>query len=326
MSTAAVTDFGQFAALRRGAEQNDPAALREVAGQFEALFIQTMLKNMRDASLGDPMFGDSEQHEMYQGMLDQQLSVEMASGQGIGLADMLVRQLGGEVASAPTSQGDFRLPAARASGSAASLPMAQADVAASHTTGSVASLPTWSNPVDFAKDVWPHAERAAQRLNVVPEAILAQAALETGWGRHVMPRGDGASSLNLFGIKAGSSWQGSSVARPTMEYADGVAKREVARFRSYPDVAAAFDDYAGLIGEHPRYASVLDHGADTQGFARALQVSGYATDPAYADKIENVLESETMRDVLRGLKIGHAMPISDGTTERYRAVGQPMLP
>lgn len=297
MTAAAVTDFGQFAALRRGADRNDPAALREVAGQFEALFLQSMLKNMRDASLADAVFGDSEQHEMYQGMLDQQLSVEMASGRGIGLAGMLVRQLGGEVASVPTRPGDFRLPAA-------------------HPTGAVASLPTWSSPVDFAKDVWPHAERAARRLNVAPEAILAQAALETGWGRHVMPGSDGRSSLNLFGIKAGSGWQGGSVAKATLEYEEGVARHEVAKFRAYPDVASTFDDYVELIGEHPRYASVRNNGSDARAFAHALQEAGYATDPSYADKIENVLNGQTMREALHSLKNEDGAPILKG----YRTV------
>lgn len=299
MTAAAVTDFGQYAALRRSAEQDDPAALREVAGQFEALFIESMLKDMRDTSLGESLFTDSDQHKMYQGMLDQQLSVEMASGRGIGLAEMLVRQMGGEVGSVPATQGTFALPAAR-------------------RAGSVASLPTWSNPADFAKDVWPHAERAARQLNVAPEAILAQAALETGWGRHVMPKSDGASSLNLFGIKAGSGWQGGSVARATIEYEAGVARHEVAKFRAYPDVASTFEDYVELIGQHPRYAGARNHGDDAQAFAKGLQQSGYATDPAYAEKIGNVLKGETMQLALRALKNESFAPIPTGYGAQVR--------
>jgi flagellar protein FlgJ len=305
MTAAAVTDFGQFAALRRGADQNDPAALREVAGQFEALFIQSMLKNMRDASLGDSLFGDSEQHKMYQGMLDQQLSVEMAAGRGIGLAEMLVRQMGGEVASLPTAPGDFRLPSGISSG-------AFPGTSPERPTGAVASVPTWSSPVDFAKDVWPHAQRAGQRLNVAPEAILAQAALETGWGRHVISGNDGKSSLNLFGIKAGSGWQGGSVSKATLEYEEGVARHEIAKFRAYPDVASTFDDYVSLIGEHPRYSSVRDNGNDSWAFAHALQESGYATDPSYAEKIESVLKGETMREALSSLKNEAGAPIFNG--------------
>ena len=301
MTAAPVTDFGQFAALRRSADQNDPAALREVAGQFEALFIQSMLRNMREASLADPLFGSSDQHEMYQDMLDQQLSVEMASGRGLGLAEMLVRQMSGQVGSVPASPGDFRLPASRPAGSVASLP-----------SGAANAQPAWSSPAEFARDLWPHAERTARKLNVAPEAILAQAALETGWGRHVMPRSDGSSSLNLFGIKAGSGWQGGSVSKPTIEYSDGIARLEVAKFRAYPDVAATFDDYAELIGEHPRYEGARNLGDDAAGFAQALQDSGYATDPAYARKIENVMNGETMREALRSLKNHASVPIQNG--------------
>ena len=266
--TAAITDFTQFSSLRAGAERNDPAVLREVAGQFEALFIETMLKNMREASLGDSLLGDSNQRDMYESMLDQQLALEMSSGKGIGLADMLVRQLGG--AEEP-------------------LPMSPAK-------------PQWENARAFARDVWPHAERAAQRLNVAPEAIVAQAALETGWGAHVPQYRDGSSSNNLFGIKAGQGWSGDSVVKQTLEFDEGVARRERAEFRAYDDVGQTFDDYAAMLAGNPRYASVSDHGDDVDGFARALQASGYATDPAYAAKLKRVASSDTMRDAMGALR------------------------
>lgn len=287
--TTAITDFSQFSQLRAGADRNDPAVLREVAGQFEALFIQTMMKNMRNAELAEPLFGDSEQHDMYQDMLDQQLAVEMASGKGIGLAEMLVRQLGGDASPYRPGQESFSLAApARAR----------------------AAKPEWSSRAEFARDLWPHAERAASKLNVAPEALLAQAALETGWGEHVMQRGDGVSSFNLFGIKAGRSWTGGSVTRPTLEYRDGLPQHEIARFRSYPDVAATFDDYVEFIIGNPRYEAVRNNGSDAAGFANALQDSGYATDPSYAAKISRILNSDTMQNALRGLKKADALPIT----------------
>jgi len=291
--TAAITDFSQFTGLRAGADQNDPKVLREVAGQFEALFVQSLLKNMRDASLAEPVFGQSDQHEMYQGMLDQQLSLEMSSGKGIGLADMLVRQLGGETAALPTS----------ASGSNLSGPVGSVS-----RSGGVAEIPTWSDPAEFARDVWPHASRVAKRLNVAPEALVAQAALETGWGAHVMP-GPGGSSNNLFGIKAGGSWGGDSIRKPTLEFSAGVAKKEVASFRAYPDLESTFDDYAQFIESNARYQAVPNHGNDVSGFANALQESGYATDPNYAEKISRVLNSDTMRSAIKGLKAGASSPI-----------------
>jgi peptidoglycan hydrolase FlgJ len=288
---AAITDFNQFAALRKGADNNDPAVLREVAGQFEALFIQTMLKNMRDTSLADPIFGQSDQYEMYQGMLDQQLSLEMSGGKGIGLAEMLVRQLGGK---AEENSGDTR-----------TYGLTQVGRSGQETMPAV-----WKDPGDFARDVWPHAKRAADQLNVAPEALLAQAALETGWGRYVMSSADGESSFNFFGVKAGQSWDGGTVSKPTIEYRDGAAARTTAKFRSYENVAATFDDYVDLINNSVRYDDVAGHGADTGGFATALQNSGYATDPKYADKIKSILGSGTMQRALAGLKSAHTQPIT----------------
>lgn len=293
--TAAITDFNQFSSLRAGAENNDPEVLREVAGQFEALFLQTILKNMRAGELADPLFGNSDQHEMMQGMLDQQLALEMSSGPGIGLADMLVKQLGGESRQVQATTEVFSL-------SAPSRPVA--------TTKD----PTWSDPQEFVRDVWPHAERVAEKLNVAPEALLAQAALETGWGKHVMERANGVSSFNLFGIKAGKDWSGGSVARSTLEYTEGVAQRKVERFRAYPDIAATFDDYAALIEDNPRYEAVRDSGANGDDFATALQDAGYATDPSYASKIGRILRGETMQSALKGLKIGSLGPINTDRT------------
>lgn len=274
--TSAITDFNQFTALRVAADQNDPAVLREVAGQFEALFVQTILKNMREASLGDPLMGDSNQFEMYQGMMDQQLALEMSSGRGIGLADMLVRQLGGSKALPAEPQ-------------AATQPVAARKAPAPE--------PAWADAESFARDVWPHAERVARRLNVPTEAIVAQAALETGWGAHVPQRRDGSSSFNLFGIKAGQNWSGSSVTKPTLEFENGLPKPQLANFRAYDDVAATFDDYSELLLGNPRYADVRNHGGDVTAFAEALQSSGYATDPAYADKIRSIVNSDVMQRV-----------------------------
>ncbi len=284
--TSTITDFTQYTHLRKAAGENDPAALREVANQFEALFLQTMLKSMREASLGDPLFGDSEQMEMYQGMMDQQMAVELASGKGVGLADMLVRQLGGANA-AKFDPPEQAFPISR-----------------SASVKSPAATPEWSDPASFARDIWPHAERTAKELNVPAEAIVAQAALETGWGKHVMPTQDGSTSFNLFGIKSGAGWTGDQVVRNTLEFENGVPRQEKAKFRSYENVAAAFNDYRDFIAGNPRYSDVQNQGTDAAGFARALQESGYATDPDYAEKINRVMEGPTMRRVLTELKAG----------------------
>lgn len=289
--TAAITDFTQYAALRRAAEANDRDALRQVAGQFEALFLESLLKNMRAAPAGDSPFGDSDAHDMYRGLLDQQLALEMARGRGMGLAEMLVRQLGGEDAAALPNERAF-------------------DPVRVTRPAAAAGVPAWTSPERFAQDVWPYATRVAARLNVAPEGVLAQAALETGWGRHVMQRSDGASSFNLFGIKAGRSWAGDSVSRRTIEFEGGAARQTVARFRAYDDVGATFDDYARLLGTNPNFARVRDHGSDVEGFASALQSSGYATDPQYAAKISAVANGDTMSRVLSALKSAAEAPIA----------------
>ena len=292
--SASITDFSQFTGLRAAAQRNDPAALREVAGQFEALFVQTMLKTMREASLGDPIFGNSDQHEMYQGMMDKQLALEMASGKGIGLADMLVRQLGGADAAKtyrPTTE--YAVPPRMSAPAPTQEPATR-----------------WSDPKAFARDIWPHAERAARKLGIAPEAIVAQAALETGWGEHVMPGRNGQSSLNLFGIKAGSGWQGQAVSRRTLEFEAGVPVPQRAEFRAYDNLGQAFEDYTRFLADNPRYTNVRGHGEDTAGFAKALQGSGYATDPDYADKITRILESPTMRSVMSDLKNPQRRPIT----------------
>jgi len=307
--TAAITDFNQYTGLRAAADRNDPAALREVASQFEALFLQTMLKNMREASLGDPIFGNSDQYEMYQGMMDQQLALEMASGKGVGLADMLVRQLGGaEAAKFSRPDRDFPI-SITASSAVASGSVAGNRVGSSHGTPAKPS-PTWADPKSFARDIWPHAERAAKKLNVAPEAIVAQAALETGWGAHVIPGKNGESSYNLFGIKAGDDWGGEDVTRRTLEFEGGVPRPQHAKFRTYSDVAATFEDYARFLSENPRYSDVRNNGPDTGAFATALQDSGYATDPDYASKIARILESPTMRSVMSELKNSAPRPIA----------------
>lgn len=309
--TAAITDFGQYNRMRLDASENDPAVLREVAGQFEALFIQTLFKNMRSSSLGDPIFGQSDQFEMYQGMLDQQLAVEMSKGHGMGIADMLVRQLGGEKndITAPPAVGRMlpAIPSYRALRPPA--PSGQTD-AMPATTRAARIEANWTNRADFARDVWPHAVRAGEKLGVAPEALLAQAALETGWGKHVMTLPGGRSSFNLFGIKTSPGWNGATVTVSTLEFKDGMALREQARFRAYPNIAATFDDYAAFIGGKPRYASVLGSESDTGRFATALQEAGYATDPHYARKIDRIVNGSTMRNVLQALKGAAPAPIN----------------
>ena len=277
-------DFRQLAALRRDARADDPAALREVARQFESIFTKMMLDSMRAASFGDPMFG-SDQADMYQGMMDDQLAIEMSQGKGMGLADMLIKQLSHGAVTAP--------------GLEKSLPV----------NPSVSE----GTKQEFIEKMLPQASAAGRELGVDPRAIIAQAALETGWGTS-QPADASGTSHNLFGVKAGAHWQGASVASGTTEYESGAATDEIARFRAYASEKDSVNDYVSLLRDNPRYAAALNTGGDVRAFATALQKGGYATDPHYANKLTAIHQAiveqlDTRQPVAASLKTGHAEPI-----------------
>ncbi|MBL8266922.1 flagellar assembly peptidoglycan hydrolase FlgJ [Steroidobacter sp.] len=275
-------DFAGLATLRTDATtKQDTATLKEAAKQFESLFTQMLLKSMRDAnrSFSEGSMFSSQQGDFYQDMFDDQISMELSKGKGLGLADVLVRQLSQsgmvKTTDATATQGTAKteFPAATQNVSAA----------AEHQ-------PLAKSKEDFVKQMWPHAQRAGESLGVDPSALVAQAALETGWGKAVPSHGSGSSSYNLFGIKAGSSWEGATANVPTLEFEDGVAVRKVERFRAYSSPADSFNDYARLIGNNPRYENARGAGGDVTTFASALQEGGYATDPNYAQKIVAVAD------------------------------------
>lgn len=273
-------DFAALASLRNDAAKSQNAAtLKEAAKQFESLFTQMMLKSMRDANRAfseGSMFGSS-QGDFYQDMFDDQIAVHLSKGRGLGLADMLVRQLAQSGLVGPMDASAIQ------EGAGATFP-------AQTQKGSADHQPLAKSKEEFVSMMWPHAQRAGHALGVDPSALIAQAALETGWGRAVPTQGSGSSSFNLFGIKAGSSWEGATTNVPTLEFEEGVAVRKVERFRAYSSPADSFNDYARLIGNNPRYDNVRGVGGDVAAFATALQEGGYATDPNYAQKIVAVAD------------------------------------
>lgn len=297
-------DPNGLTALKSDARAQDPAALKEVAKQFESLFTQMLLKSMREAnksfSEGDSLFG-SEQADFYQDMFDDQLSVHLSQGKGLGLADLLVRQLAGagygQQATGDSQSSDKGV---GATSSSLSVPRA-ADPG-----------PIASSKQDFIRQMLPHAQQAARELGVDPQALLAQAALETGWGKSVPSNAAGECSFNLFGIKAGNQWSGATVNVPTLEFEEGIPVRKVERFRSYESAADSFRDYAKLIRNNPRYEDAVGAGADVAGFASALQRGGYATDPAYAQKIVAVANELRQTVNMNQFKLADAMPILKG--------------
>ncbi|GAB2795120.1 flagellar assembly peptidoglycan hydrolase FlgJ [Dyella kyungheensis] len=297
------TDLSGFAALRQSAQSDAKAALPAVAKQFESIFTQMMLKSMRDASSGDGLF-DSDAGNQWRDMFDQQLSVQLSQGgNGIGIAQMLVRQLGGK---SDGTTGDANgSKTAGAAGLDDSWQKRLSDIAGSaRQVGEKVLKLMPADAEDFVRQLAPYAQKAAEKLGVSVRAVLAQAALETQWGQHMPAHSNGNTSNNLFGMKAGQSWGGEKVSVPTLEFEGGVAVHRRAQFRSYDNPGQSFDDYAQLIAENPRYARALNHGEDVVGFARGLVNGGYATDPSYAQKIVAIANSPQMRDALDAIGQG----------------------
>lgn len=347
-------DFQGLRDLKQGAVENDPEALKEVARQFEALFIQMILKSAREADEligGEESLMRSKEMSFFQGMLDEQFSIAMTQskgGQGLGIADVLVKQLAktpkapeGEV-SEEVKRGAERLtqdvmqqlnsrrlsfsqtPLAAAANSltqeqdkkAAAQALQQAQrpprAAASGLVGrkplEIEGLPVsadkrayFTSPEEFVRHVYPLAQKAAARIGLDPKLMLAQTALETGWGKFMIPRKDGTSSFNLFNIKADKRWEGEAAEVQTLEFRNGQPRQERWPFRAYESLDESMHDYIDFLSSNPRYQAALEKTADPQAFAKGLQQAGYATDPGYARKVINIMDSSRLNQALESM-------------------------
>lgn len=307
----------------------DRARMEEAARGLESQFALLMIKQMRAGSMGNSLFPGENQ--TYREMYDQQLSREISKGRGLGLAPAIMRQLErstGSHTAESASPSAMPLPSARPAtampltSTGAGLALQPSSRGVSMTAVAPLPMPNpvatrsidstdydsnaaldCSTPENFIASIWPHAERTAKELGVPAKAIVAQAALETGWGRRLVGSdGRNASSHNLFGIKDSGSWKGESVNAATHEYVNGVRVNQRDAFRAYGSTAESFDDYARLLSR-PRYQAV--RGSDNaHEFGSALQRAGYATDPSYASKIAAIADGTTMRRAL--VRLGHS--------------------
>lgn len=335
----------------------DPAALKEVAKKFEAMFVQQMLKTMREANeaFGEGNYFDSQATKFHRDMLDQQMVLNLTSGAGIGIADHFYKQMlqnyGGGMKAEATGDAvvhDGALAAAveykkshaqetetpdadmldawindfvRMSDNSQMQSVFSENDEASANTEQTSVVPNYamipallnkpqplvtrggqkasisSSQENFVMLLKPHAEKAAAELQINPDVLIAQVALETGWGKHVIHNKQGDNSFNLFNIKAGSQWQGDKVNVNTLEYRDGIAANEKADFRKYTDYSESFSDYVRLMKNNPRYQQALDAGTNSSAYADALQSAGYATDPHYAKKIKQLLNSDALKSL-----------------------------
>jgi peptidoglycan hydrolase FlgJ len=284
--------------LKRQARDNPQEALKSAAKQFEAVFMQMLLKSMRDAVPESGLLGGGSEEKMFTGMFDQELSQRLA-GRGLGIADMIVKQLSRPGASnaaedqppgaAPTITGPKSMNESTPRTSIQTplntrqaLERISAATTEAQTSGAVRAQV-------FVDRMLPHAAQAERATGVPAHFIVGQAALESGWGGREIRGADGSPSYNLFGIKAGVGWRGATVDTLTTEYVNGQPQKVVEKFRAYGSYAESFQDYAKLLASNPRYAGVLRNGRDAAGFAQSLQAAGYATDPAYADKLTRVI-------------------------------------
>lgn len=326
-------DANALSGLKQQAKVAPEAALAKAASQFEALFTQMLLKSMREALPHDGPL-DSDTTKTYTGMLDQQLAQELSKKNGLGIADMLIKQLSKNLPKTEPSAGidsgnakdkkglesthDVRT--ARHVSHSSGLNIRPVNVSnttsvdainedakvtnatnianATSTTNIASATNTLTTKAQsFIAALRPHAEAAAKAIGLPADFLLGQAALETGWGKSQPKTADGGASHNLFGIKAGKNWKGAVVEATTTEYVDGKAVKAVERFRSYASYADAFRDFGNLLRGNARYKDALASTADAKVYAGHLQRAGYATDPHYGTKLARAIEAVAVRGV-----------------------------
>ena len=313
------TDFGGLNDLKTQARTDKEGALLEVAKQFEGLFLSEMVKSMRKAGdvFAEGNYLNSQQSEFYREMFDNQLSLTLSQKQGTGIAEALVRQLSRQIPGMDEKGEPMAAHKKALADYDRSLPVLSprlpeqvdkvnqvADIAASPTVPEAnATLPDrFDSPEQFVRELLPVAEKVAAQSGINPRLMIAQAALETGWGRHMIEGDGGAPSFNLFGIKADKRWQGEAVDIATTEFREGVPMNERAAFRAYPDYESSFRDYVSFLESNPRYRDVLAAADDPDQFATRLQEAGYATDPNYGAKIRRIMNNDSMTTLSMGTR------------------------
>ncbi len=369
-------DLASLNAITTAGQKDEAKALREVANQFESMFIGMMLKSMRDANAvfeeDNPL--SSNESKFYRQMFDDQLALSMSQGQGMGLADSIYRQMkdqfdieeknasdakpdkivplndgikpANQVNPFSTMSPSFDLPqfngklnklvsnladpvsltsvteSVQAKAEALKLEISEVNTTQIFTTVPLKS-PTTETPIEkesvikpvskqkgfetpqaFVDILWPIAQTVGEAMGVEPKAIMAQAALETGWGKHIIHQSNGDNSHNLFGIKADKRWSGDVAKVSTLEYRQGIAKKEVAPFRVYDSYEASLKDYASFIKDGDRYQGAVQAGKSVKGYSEGLQKGGYATDPNYAQKIQRIASGDVLNLAINQVKKG----------------------
>jgi len=323
--------------LRQKALGNDKDAIREVANQFESMFASMLIKSMRQANEAfetDSPF-NNKNTKFYTDMQDKQLALDISRHGSLGLADALVRQLDPTsiIRPEPVPQEQLMMPGSERAKmidlnqasptvefnqpdkTIPSINMAseridrkepidrtdQAVVVATKEAVSKTEPPVFTDKNSFIETLMPYAKKVAKTLGISPAVLIAQSALETGWGKKIINNADAQSSFNLFNIKAHKSWQGDKVSKHSLEVENGVGVKRRSDFRAYQDYEHSFSDYGHFITTNQRYQEALQQGTDAERYVEELQKAGYATDPQYADKIKQIMNNESFKaTVLEG--------------------------
>ncbi|MDF4950389.1 flagellar assembly peptidoglycan hydrolase FlgJ [Vibrio parahaemolyticus] len=291
-----IHDISSLDSLRQKAvkegKDGEQEALHAAARQFESIFTSMMLKSMREANEGfESNIMNSQNEKFYRQMLDEQMASELSANGSMGLADMIVAQL-------TAGQGNDKSETAMRDAANSAVEYRRVDpkkareiekrLIESGKLSRTSHTPAkFDSPESFVNSMKPYAEKAAKALGVEPSLLLAQAALETGWGQKVVQNARGSSN-NLFNIKADRSWQGDKVTTQTLEFHDNTPVKETAAFRSYSNYQDSFNDYVRFLNDNPRYETALQQRGDSESFIRGIHRAGYATDPTYADKVLQV--------------------------------------
>ncbi|MFC3190314.1 flagellar assembly peptidoglycan hydrolase FlgJ [Pseudocitrobacter faecalis] len=288
LTASAAWDAQSLNELKAKAGQDPQANLRPVARQVEGMFVQMMLKSMREALPKDGLFS-SDQTRLYTSMYDQQIAQQMTAGKGLGLAEEMVKQMQTQKEpSATAGQVPMKFDPQTITRYQNDALTQMVRKALPKTSGG-SDAPLSGNSKDFLAKLALPAQVASEQSGIPHHLILAQAALESGWGQRQIRRENGEPSYNLFGVKASGNWKGPVTEITTTEYENGEAKKVKAKFRVYGSYLEALSDYVGLLTRNPRYAAVTNASTAEQG-AQALQNAGYATDPQYARKLTNMIQ------------------------------------
>ncbi len=316
------TELSSLKALKGQVNSGDKEAIKEVAQQFEAIFLQMMLSGMRKTIQVDEEYGNDK--AMYYDLFDKQVAMNLAEKGGIGLAKIMMAQ-GGMV---PVSQ-QQQLPskpdsAHRWHTQPHPLPehsnaivnekkyldkdlLAKIDneiadkQAIAKAKNQAQEMPSFNSPIEFVQTIWNVAKDVILESGISPKVVIAQAALETGWGKHVIKNSTGESSFNLFGIKSGKQWSGDQAIANTLEFKDGLMVSTREGFRSYQSIKESVQDYVKFLQDNQRYKGVLEQSENPDQYAIELQKAGYATDPEYASKLQNIMQRKEFSNIFDGL-------------------------